>query len=88
MGELRKVEQEIAASLDSLVRVFRELDRIDAQTTCKSCAFYEAPVRGGWRHCCLNMNPLNQHDWCEEHEPRMRKTRAGQRQLPGLFKQG
>lgn len=75
-------------NLNSVIEVFRELARVDAENTCKSCVHYEAPVRGGHRHCCLGMKPApGGGDWCDEYEPRLKKTRAGQMQLPGLLKQ-
>ena len=70
-------------NVHSLVRAFCELDRIKAEEqVCRRCAYYEAPGRGGTRHCSLDMEPADANDGCEEWEPRLRKTRAGQRQLP------
>ena len=70
-------------NVHSLVRAFSELERIKAEEqVCSRCAYYEASPRGGPRHCALNMEPADANDGCEEWEPRLRKTRAGQRQLP------
>lgn len=86
MGELHEVDP---ATAENVFEVFRELKRIETEATCKSCAYYEAPIRGGHRHCCLNMKPApGGNDWCDEHEPRLKKTRAGQKQLPLGLKQG
>lgn len=69
--------------LDSLLKTFHEIDRVMMQGgTCRGCVFFEAPLRGGWRHCALNMGNEGPDDGCEEWEPRLRKTRAGQKQLP------
>jgi hypothetical protein len=70
-------------NVHSLVAAFCEIERVlSAARICKTCVYFEAPIRGGHRHCALNMAPYRSDDSCEEWEFRLPKTRAGQLQLP------